>query len=121
MKQAKSKVKVGDYIRLSRTRKAFSRGFLPRWTEEVFVVTKVGTKEPVQINVKDLDEQEIEGSYYKEEVQVVSKPDEYRVENIVQERKVGGKKQYIIKWLGYPAHFNSWVGEDAIRRLDKNT
>ena len=75
------------------------------------------TKEPIQIKIKDYDGNEIQGSYYKEEVQVVDKPTEYRIENIVQTRKVGGKKQYLIKWLGYPRHFNSWVGEDAITRL----
>ena len=59
-------------------------------------------------------------SFYKEEVQVVKKPEEYRVEYVVRERKRGGKKEYLIKWLGYPTSFNSWVGEDAIKRLDNN-
>jgi hypothetical protein len=115
----KVNVKVGDYVRLSKAPKAFDRGFLPRWTEEVFQVTSVRVhRDPIQITVKDLNGDAVAGSFYKEEVQVVTKPEEYRVEYVVRERNRGGKKEYFVKWLGYPTSFNSWVGEDAVKRLD---
>ena len=118
VKDVVAKVKVGDYVRLSKVKGVFGRGFLPQWTEEVFIVTNVRTKDPIQIKVKDLEGNDIEGSYYKEEVQVVSKPNMYRIEHIVRTRKRGGKKEYLIKWLGYPHHFNSWITEDAITKLN---
>ena len=98
IKTVKSKkIKVGDHVRVSKARRVFDKGYLPNWTEEVFTVTSVSSKEPIQIKIKDYDGNEIQGSYYKEEVQVVDKPTEYRIENIVQTRKVEGRKQYLIK------------------------
>ena len=111
-------IKVGDHVRLSKKVRTFARGFLPQWTEEVFVVTSVRTQEPIQITVKDLNGEPVEGSFYKEEVQVVAKPERYNIEHVVQTRKVRGKKEYLVKWLGYPASFNSWVGEEAIQKLN---
>ena len=34
--------------------------------------------------------------------------DVYNVEKIVDSRTVQGKKQYLIKWEGYPDEFNTW-------------
>jgi len=118
VKVAKPKIKVGDHVRISKAKRVFDKGYLPNWTEEVFTVTSVSKKEPIQIRIKDYDGVEVEGSYYKEEVQVVDKPEMYRIERIIQTRKVAGVKQYLVKWLGYPNQFNSWVGEDAVQRLD---
>ena len=111
------RIKVGDHVRVSKARRVFDKGYLPNWTEEVITVTSVSNQEPIQVKIKDYDGNVIQGSYYKEEVQVVEKPAMYIIENIVHTRKVGVVKQYLIKWLGYPSHFNSWVGEDAIARL----
>ena len=43
--------------------------------------------------------------------------DVYEVERIEKERKRSGKKQYYVKWKGYPASENSWEPEKSI--LDK--
>jgi hypothetical protein len=121
----KTKIKVGDHVRLSKVKGVFAKGYLPSWTEEVFTISRIINKNPIQFKVKDYNGVEIDGSFYKEEVQVVAEPELYRIENIIRTRKVAGKKQYFVKWLGYPDNFNSWVGEDAVQRLglddDANT
>lgn len=38
----------------------------------------------------------------------------YDVEAIVKHRILKGKKQYLIKWLGYPSSQNTWEDEDNI-------
>lgn len=40
--------------------------------------------------------------------------DVYDVEAIVGDRIVKGRKQYLIKWLGYPSSQNTWEYEDNI-------
>ena len=117
VKTVTPQVKVGDHVRVSKVKSVFGKGYLPNWTEEVFTVISVGTKEPIQIKIKDYAGNEIDGSYYKQEVQVVDKPEMYRIERIIRTRKVGGVKEYLVKWLGYPDSFNSWVGEDAVERI----
>jgi len=110
-------VKIGDYVRISKVKSVFGRGFLPNWTEEVFTVAKIVNTNPMQYKLNDESGEQVEGSFYREEIQVVDKPEEYRIEEVVQTKRVNGRKQYLIKWLGYPASFNSWISEDAIRRL----
>ncbi|GMF50515.1 unnamed protein product [Phytophthora fragariaefolia] len=39
----------------------------------------------------------------------------YHVERVLQERRVHGKRQLLVKWRGYPASQNSWEPEDRLR------
>ena len=35
------KFKVGDYVRISKYKNIFAKGYMPNWSEEVFVVDKI--------------------------------------------------------------------------------
>ena len=37
------KFKVGDHVRISKCKNIFAKGYLPNWSEELFVITKVKT------------------------------------------------------------------------------
>ena len=39
---------------------------------------------------------------------VVEGEEEFTIERIIEERKVGRGKQYLIRWKGYPELDNSW-------------
>ena len=73
---------------------------------------------PIQVKVKDWDGNPITGTYYLPELLPVDKPEEFRIEKVIRERKLANKrKEYLVKWLGYPSSFNSWVSENQIRQL----
>src|SRR5208282_327034 len=93
-------VKIGDYVRISKVKSVFGRGFLPNWTEEVFTVSKIVNTNSKQYKLNDESGEQVDGSFYREEIQVVDKPEEYRIEEVVQTKRVNGRKQYLIKWLG---------------------
>ena len=60
--------------------------------------------------LKDYDGEELDGTFYEQELQRVIKSDNlYQIERVVRTRKIGGKKEYFVKWMGYPDKFNSWV------------
>ena len=64
------KYHVGDHVRISKARKQFKKGYLPNWTEEVFIITKrkrQGTEAVYVIN--DLNGEQIEGTFYQRELQ----------------------------------------------------
>ena len=35
------KFQVGDHVRVSKYRNIFSKGYIPNWSEEIFVIKKV--------------------------------------------------------------------------------
>ena len=46
------------------------------------------------------------------------KPDDvYEVEKILKKRGRGRNVQYLVKWLGYPNKFNSWVPASEINLI----
>ena len=40
------KYKVGDHVRISKCKNIFAKGYLPNWSEEVFVIKKVKNTVP---------------------------------------------------------------------------
>jgi hypothetical protein len=106
----------GDNVRLAKEKNPFQKGYHPLWTEEVFTVTEVIPRDPVVYKVADQSGEAIEGTFYEQEMQKVTmKPDDaYRIENVLKTRKRGRKKEYFVKWLGYPDTMNSWIDESAL-------
>ena len=66
MKQlsSKPKFKIGDKVRISKyKRKVFDKGYTPYWTEEIFLVDKIQSTNPITYRLKDLNNKEIQGSF----------------------------------------------------------
>ena len=88
-------------------RRPFQKGYIGNWWEEIFVVATQMPTAPVTYKLKDLAGDDIKGTFYSDELQIVSKPDDalFDIERIVKTRKRVGK----VEWRGYPEKFNSWV------------
>ena len=46
---------------------------------------------------------------------VVQGEEEYQVEALMGDRQRGRRKQFLVKWLGYPSSDNTWEYEDDLR------
>ena len=64
-----SKFKVGDRVRISRYKNIFAEGYAPNWSSEIFIVDKIIDTVPYTYNLKDLNDEEIIGSFYDKELQ----------------------------------------------------
>ena len=64
-----SRFKVGDRVRISRYKNIFAKGYTPNWSSEIFIVDKVNDTVPYTYNLKDLNDEEIIGSFYDKELQ----------------------------------------------------
>ena len=113
----KPKFKVGDLVRLAKLLNTFSKGYYQQWTEELFTVSKVHPTSPPVYSVKDCKNQEIDGRFYAEELQKVGEKDEFIIEKIVGERKVGKRKELLVKWLGYNDSYNSYIPASNVKQL----
>jgi transposase InsO family protein len=116
-KSKKYKYRIGDHVRISKAKRVFKKGYLPNWTEEVFIISnRTNRTEPIY-HIKDLNEEKIEGTFYEKELQRIQLPKEYRIERVIRSKKVGKKISYFVKWLGWGDTFNSWVPEEELRRV----
>jgi hypothetical protein len=114
----KPKLKIGDKVRISKTRRTFDKGYLPNWTEEIFTISETRSTSPPTYLLKDYDGEQIEGTFYDTEVQKVVKQDEvFKIEKILKTRRRRGAKEYLVKWKGYPEKFNSWVKEADVAKV----
>ena len=63
-----SKFKVGDRVRISRYKNIFAKGYAPNCSSEIFIVDKINDTVPYTYNLKDLNDEEIIGSFYDKEL-----------------------------------------------------
>ena len=64
-----SRVKVGDRVRISKFKNIFAKGYTTNWSKEIFIVDKINDTVPYTYNLKDLNDEEIIGSFYDRESQ----------------------------------------------------
>ncbi|KAL9979364.1 hypothetical protein ACROYT_G017017 [Oculina patagonica] len=104
---AKPKFKVGDKVRISKYKRiVFDKGYTPNWSEEMFVITKIQHTNPITYKLKDLNNEDIQGSFYEPEL-LKAKQDVFRIDKVI--RRDYKKKQALVKWKGYNDDFNSWI------------
>ena len=113
MKQLSSKPKFK--VRISKyKRKVFDNGYTPNWTEEIFLIDKIQSTNPITYRLKDLNNEEIQGSFYEAEL-LPAKQDVFRIDKVI--RRDYKKKQALVKWLGYSDDFNSWIPLSNLQEL----
>ena len=66
-----SRFKVDDRVRISRYKNIFAKGYAPNWSSEIFIVDKINDTVPYTYNLKDLNDEEIIGSFYDKELQKI--------------------------------------------------
>ena len=68
-KEKDSRFKVGERVRISKFKNIFAKGYTPNWSKEIFIVDKINDTVPYTYNIKDLNDEEIIGSFYDKESQ----------------------------------------------------
>ena len=106
------KFSVGDLVRITKKKKVFEKGYTTRWTKETFTIKEIRDTNPITYKIKDLEGEEIKGTFYEPELQKTEKQ-LYRIEKIIEKEK--GKS--LVKWKGYSDKFNSWVDNKYLINL----
>jgi hypothetical protein len=80
----------------------------------VFKIIKINLKQgPVMYLIADEENEEVQGKFYEQELQVISeKPNVYRIQQILKSKGKGAHKQYFVKWHGYQKP--SWISASDI-------
>ena len=59
------KFKVGDHVRISKYKNIFAKGYMPNWSEEIFVIKKIKNTVPWTYVINDLNGEEITATFYE--------------------------------------------------------
>lgn len=116
--QPKPKFKVGDYVRISRIKEQFERGFDANYSREIFKVSAVKRTTPITYKLDEYDGTPIEGSFYAQELQKTNNPDFFEVEKVLKTRTRRGVKEEYVKFLGWGSKYNLWVPVSNIEEFD---
>ena len=98
------KFELGDYVRISKYKNIFAKGYTPNWSEEIFVIKETKNEVPWTYVINDLNGEEIIGTFYEKELQKVNQK-EFRKEKVIKKKR---NKLYV-KCKGYDNSFNSWI------------
>jgi hypothetical protein len=70
----KASFAVGDAVRISSAKRAFSKGYRDKWTKELFRVSRIHQTRPITYSLTDYEGDEpIYGKFYSDELQKVIK------------------------------------------------
>ncbi|XP_031789033.1 uncharacterized protein LOC116417983 [Nasonia vitripennis] len=111
-----NKYKPGSYVRISRTKNTFEKGYEKNFSEEVFMIKRISNRQQLPTFIlEDLNDEEIDGFFYLEELAHVGTKrmsdaaEQFKIERVIRTKGRGSKKQLLVKWAGYPDKFNSWI------------
>ena len=79
------KFKVGDYVRISKHKNTFAKGYTPNWSEEVFVIKEIKYTVPWTYVINDLNNEQVTGTFYEKELQKIDQQ-EFRTEKVIKKR-----------------------------------
>ena len=98
------KFKVGDHVRISKIKNIITKGYVPNWSEQVFVIKKIKNTVPWTNAISDFNGEEIVETFYEKELQKTNQK-WFRVENVIKRKSY----ELNVKWEGYDHSFNSWI------------
>jgi hypothetical protein len=120
IKLKKIKFSIGDFVRISKERLPFAKGYTQNFSREVFKIWNIDNTPIPTYRLEDLNGERIKGSFYGEELvktSTVGENTEFQIENILKRRGRGEKLEYLVKWKGYGDDFNTWISASEVRRL----
>ena len=66
------KFKVGDHVRISKYKNIVAKGYVPNWSEEIFIIKKIKNTAPWTYVINNLIGEEIISTFYENELQGTS-------------------------------------------------
>ena len=78
-------------MRISIYKNIFAKGYIPIWSEEVFVISKIKNTVPWTYFINDLNGEETIGIFYEKELQKTNQ-NKFRIEKAIKRK---GDKLYV--------------------------
>src|SRR2546425_1082099 len=78
--------KVGQFVRISKYKSVFAKGYLPNFTEEYFAIKQILIGSPIVYKLEDLKGEDLNGIFYESELSSYnpSADTEYKIEKVLE-------------------------------------
>jgi len=97
-KTCQSQIEGGRSCILNKIHRTFEKGYLPGWSEEVFVVHRVVRGIVPTYEIRERDDTLVKGTFYEADLQKVHVTDDalFRIEKVLERQK----GRVLVKWKG---------------------
>ena len=117
LRRRKAKFNVNDTVRIWKKRGTFQRGYDENFSREYFRIQEVKTNLPVPRYVLvDSKGEMIRGAFFEDELVKFLPTDTFEIQ-VLQERGVGSKTEYLVHYIGYPKHMDEWISKKKLVKL----
>ncbi|RWS18771.1 hypothetical protein B4U80_01798 [Leptotrombidium deliense] len=108
---------AGTTVRKQYKLKPFDKGYYPNLSDAVFTVTKGQNKQlKPTYKIKTEKGEPVKKTFYPEEIQKI-KSDLFRIEKIINRKKINGKLHYFVKFLNHSDEYNEWIPANDVIKL----
>jgi len=114
-------LKIGQIVRVAKKQGKFDKpSSFPNYTDQLFRVKLLSGTKPIVYKLENLRAEELPGTFYREQlVETSHDKTTHRIAEIIKTRIRGGRKQHLVRWVGYDSRFNSYIDDqDILRNTD---
>ncbi|KAL3072231.1 hypothetical protein niasHT_035492 [Heterodera trifolii] len=115
-KRQKPRFHKDEFVRMSREKGQFEKGYLPNYGDEILEIDEVlKAVRPIRYKLRDDRGEKFRGTFYEQELARVRKDADtsYRIEKVYKKRrKPDGSTEMLVKFIGYPER--EWIDESQI-------
>ena len=93
---------------------------MSNWSTELFFISSVVSSSPHTLyRIRDLNNEILIRTFYANELQKISitGDDTNKIDKILETRKRGVRREVLVKWVGYPKQFNSWIPYSSLQKI----
>jgi hypothetical protein len=117
----KPRLRVGDSVRIAKTRHVFAKGYKASWGGELFKIDSVIEKREIPVyRLTDAAGENIAGTFYEHELtRVRLKGGDNRlweIDRVLDKKTVNRKPMLFVKWKHYGEKFNSWIAAGQLKK-----
>ncbi|KAL3091941.1 hypothetical protein niasHT_028884 [Heterodera trifolii] len=113
------KFKAGETVRIPEPKHIFEKGYIPNYSDHVYTVDEARSTNPQHYLLKDYYGTKLKRKFYLPELTKVQVDENtmYRIEKKYKERMRDGKKEILVKFIGFPEKY--WVTDEDFEKCTK--
>ncbi|KAL3092830.1 hypothetical protein niasHS_005254 [Heterodera schachtii] len=114
--EERPKIKAGETVRIPEPKHIFEKGYIPNYSDHVYTVDEARSTNPQHYLLKDYYGTKLKRKFYLPELTKVQVNENtmYRIEKKYKERMRDGKKEILVKFIGFPEKY--WVTDEDFEK-----